>query len=89
MPRVAFTPNLERHISCPTQEVAGDSVRAALDAVFAGNPRLRSYILDDQDRVRQHIYIFVNNERIADRERLSDPVQAQDEIYVLQALTGG
>lgn len=89
MPRVAFTPNLERHLACPAQDVVGATVRAALDAVFAENPRLRSYILDDQDRVRQHIYIFINNERIADRERLSDPVQAQDEIYVMQALTGG
>ena len=89
MPRVAFTPNLERHVSCPAQDVEGATVRDALDAVFAANARLRSYILDDQDRVRQHVYIFINNERIADRERLSDPVKAQDEIYVMQALTGG
>ena len=89
MPRVAFTPNLERHLACPPRDVGGVTVRAALDAVFAENPRLRSYILDDQDRVRQHVYIFVNNDRIADRERLRDPVQAQDEIYVMQALTGG
>ena len=89
MARVAFTPNLQRHIACPAQEAAGDSLRAVLDAVFVNNPRLRSYILDDQDRVRQHVYIFINNERIADRERLSDPVQDHDEIYVMQALTGG
>ncbi len=89
MPRVAFTPNLQRHISCPPQDVGGATVRAALDTVFAGNPRLRSYILDDQDRLRQHIYIFINNDRIADREGLSDTVGAQDEIYVMQALTGG
>lgn len=89
MPRVAFTPNLERHLACPPRDVTGATVRAALDAVFAENPRLRSYILDDQDRLRQHVYIFVNNDRIADRKRLSDPVQAQDEIYVMQALTGG
>lgn len=89
MTRIAFTPNLERHLPCPMQEADGETVRAVLDAVFAVNPRLRSYILDDQDRLRQHVYIFVNNERVADRDRLSDPVGPQDEIYVMQALTGG
>lgn len=89
MARVAFTPNLQRHLPCPTQDADGSTVGAVLDAVFRDNPRLRSYILDDQGRVRQHIYIFLNNDRIADRERLSDPVKAEDEIYVMQALTGG
>ena len=54
MPRVAFTANLQRHLSCPVQDVPGNTVRAVLDGVFATQPRLRSYILDDQDRVRKH-----------------------------------
>jgi molybdopterin synthase sulfur carrier subunit len=87
--RVAFTANLERHLSCPVQTVPGDSVRAVLDAVFATQPRLRSYILDDQDRVRRHVAIYVNGERIADRDRLSDPVSEADELFVFQALSGG
>ena len=71
------------------QTVPGDSVRAVLDAVFATQPRLRSYILDDQDRVRRHVAIYVNGERIADRDRLSDPVTEADELFVFQALSGG
>ena len=55
--RVAFTANLQRHLSCPDQTVPGDTVRAVLDQVFAAEPRLRSYILDDQDRVRRHVAI--------------------------------
>ena len=39
---VAFTANLERHLSCPVQTVPGDTVRAVLDGVFAAQPRLRS-----------------------------------------------
>jgi sulfur-carrier protein len=60
-----------------------------LDAVFATQPRLRSYILDDQGRVRRHVAIYVNGDRIADRNRLGDPVTEADEVFVFQALSGG
>jgi sulfur-carrier protein len=87
--RVSFTANLQRHLSCPDQTVPGSTVRAVLDQVFAGEPRLRSYILDDQDRVRKHVAIYVNGDQIADRLRLSDPVSDTDEVFVFQALSGG
>jgi molybdopterin converting factor small subunit len=87
--RVAFTANLERHLSCPVQTVPGNTVRAVLDGVFATEPRLRSYVLDDQDRVRRHVAIYVNGDRIADRDRLGDPVSDADEVFVFQALSGG
>ena len=89
MARVAFTANLQRHLDCPVQTAPGQSVRAVLEHVFVAQPRLRSYLLDDQDRVRRHVAIYVNGERIADRERLSDPVDDGDEIFVFQALSGG
>lgn len=89
MARIAFTANLERHLSCPVQTVPGDTVRAVLNGVFAAQPRLRSYILDDQDRVRRHVAIYVNGERIVDRDRLTDPVTEADEVFVFQALSGG
>lgn len=62
---------------------------AVLDQVFAAEPRLRSYILDDQDRLRRHVIIYVNDARIADRDRLSDLVGETDEVFVFQALSGG
>lgn len=89
MARVAFTTNLQRHVACPTQDVSGNSVRAILDAVFAANPRLRSYILDDQNRLRRHVHIYVNESRIADPIGLTDLVRDSDEVFVFQALTGG
>ena len=69
--------------------VPGPTVHAVLTQVFAAEPRLRSYILDDQDRVRRHVAIYVNGERIVDRDRLSDPVGDADEVFVFQALSGG
>ena len=89
MARVRFTANLERHIAAPTSEAPGDTVRAALDNVFQANPPLRGYIVDERGALRKHMLIFINGEQIADREKLSDKVKAADEIFVLQALSGG
>jgi hypothetical protein len=64
-------------------------VRAVLDAVFATNPRLRGYVLDDQGRLRQHVVVFVDGSQVRDRLLLADPVPERGEVAVLQALSGG
>jgi sulfur-carrier protein len=89
MPTVAFTPNIQRHVNCPTSTVAGDTVRQVLDAVFEGNPRARGYVLDDQGVVRSHMVVFVDGRQVRDRQKLSDPVRPEAEVYVAQALSGG
>ena len=89
MIRVCFTANLQRHLAAPPCEVVANTVREALDAVFAGNERLRGYVVDEQGAVRKHMVIFVNGQPLQDRERLSDPVGDGAEIFVMQALSGG
>lgn len=89
MAKVVFTANLQRHIACPVQRASGETVRAVLNEVFAGNPKLRGYILDDQDRVRRHVHVYINNERITDTTSLSDRIGGDDELFVFQALSGG
>jgi molybdopterin synthase sulfur carrier subunit len=89
MPRVHFTPNLQRHVSCPPAEVAGRTVREVLDAVFALYPRARGYILDERGELRQHVVTFVNGVQVYDRSGLSDAVPSDGEVYVMQALSGG
>ena len=89
MPRISFTPNLERHLSAPTVEADGATVREVLDRVFADNPRLGRYILDDQRRLRQHVVVFVDGEQVRDKADLSDAVPPGSEVYVMQALSGG
>jgi molybdopterin converting factor small subunit len=89
MVRVLFTPNLQRHVTCPPREVAGRNVREVLDAVFADNPRARGYVLDERGAVRAHMTVFINSAPIRDPEGLSDPVPDGAEVYVFQALSGG
>lgn len=89
MPRVTFTANLQRHLDVPSLNVGGARVGEVLAAVFEQRPLLRSYIVDDQGRLRRHVNVFVNSAMIADREGLSDAVQPDDEVFVFQALSGG
>ena len=89
MATVNFTSTLERHIECPPRDAQGDTVRQVLDGVFADNPKLRGYILDERGACRQHIVVFVDGEAVHDRVDLSDPVPVDAEIYVFQALSGG
>lgn len=89
MPTVAFTHVLQRHIEQPPEQVDGATVNEALGQVFAKNPRLRGYILEEDGSVRKHIAIWVAGLPLRDRDALSDPIDADDEVYVMQALSGG
>ena len=89
MAKVIFTPNLMRHVDCPPVDAPGMTVRAVLAAVFEQNPRLKSYVVDEQFSLRRHMGIIVDGEIVIDRKALSDKVQSSSEVYVLQALSGG
>jgi sulfur-carrier protein len=89
MPIVEFAPALTRHVPCPQQRVEAATLRAALSAAFRAAPALRRYVLDDQGAVRQHVAVFVNARMIASRSALDIPLQVDDKVLVIQALTGG
>ena len=89
MPKVTFTCALQRFLPAPSAEVDGDTIGEALTAVFAKNPMLRGYVLDDQGRLRRHVVLYVKGRAPAQRVKLSDCVAASDEVFVFQALTGG
>ncbi|MCB0685041.1 MAG: MoaD/ThiS family protein [Saprospiraceae bacterium] len=52
-------------------------------------PGLRNYIVDEQGQLRKHVNIFIQQKLIKDRINLQDPIQPDDEIYIMQALSGG
>ena len=58
-------------------------VLADLDRQYAG---IRFRMIDEQDRIRRHIRIFVNGEQVRE---LSQPLRATDEVVIVQALSGG
>jgi molybdopterin synthase sulfur carrier subunit len=89
MPRVIFTPNIQRHVPCPEAQVCGQTVGEVLARVFEDNPQARSYVLDDQAALRKHITVFIDGKMIRDRTHLSDAVGEYSTLYVFQALSGG
>ena len=89
MATVRFTRNIQRHVECPTREVSGFTLREVLDEYFRENERARGYVLDEQGKVRQHMVVFIDGDLVIDREKLSDRVEPNSVIDVIQALSGG
>lgn len=89
MPRVEFTPHLQRHLTVSSVEAPGSTVREVLDKVFSQNQVLRGYIVDEHGALRKHVVVFVDGNAIADRRGLSDSVAPNAQIFVMQALSGG
>ena len=89
MPTIHLTSHLRRIAPAGPVEVDAATLGAALDAYFAAAPRVRSYILDDQGRLRRHVAVFIDGELLVDKSNLGRSVSPASEIYVMQALSGG
>jgi hypothetical protein len=89
MPSIEFTPNLTRHTQCPRAELDAATVGELLERYFERWPAVRGYVLDDQGGVRQHVKVLVDGANLRDRVRLSDDLNAQSQVFVFQALSGG
>ncbi len=89
MPIVIFAPHLQRHVQCPPQHVPAESLRAVLDVALKAAPNLRPYVLDEQGHIRKHVAVFINNQMHVRRHDLSIMLTDNDEVHVIQALSGG
>jgi molybdopterin converting factor small subunit len=89
MTTVRFTANIQRHVACPPMEVEAATVREALEAYFRANARARSYVLDDQGRLRKHMATFVNGSQTQHADHLSDALPEGAVVDVIQSLSGG
>ncbi len=89
MPTVRFTQNIQRHVPCPTREVAGATVREAIEDYLRTNERARGYLFDDQGKLRHHMAAFIDGRQVEDRDHLSDPIEAGAVVDLVQALSGG
>jgi hypothetical protein len=89
MATVTFAQSIRSHVEVAPCEVVAATVGEALEAVFAGNERLRGYVLDDAGALRKHVSVIVNGETVRDRRSLSDPLALGADIFVMQALSGG
>lgn len=91
MPRVKFTSHLQKFFPTLQQgiPVEGQTVAEVVRVLEGRYPGLASYIVDERGMLRKHVNIFIDSDMIADRERLQDPVQDGQQVFIMQALSGG
>lgn len=89
MPFITCTQHLREVGPSQLECFTGNTVGEVLQSISDSYPRLLGYVLDDQGEVRKHVAIFINGELQNRRTVLVRSVEENDEIYVLQALSGG
>jgi sulfur-carrier protein len=87
--RIAFTSHLRAVGPCDETAYGGATLAEVLDSLAADYPLVKSYVLDDQGRVRKHIAIFIDGEMRPRETALRAPLSETSRVYVLQALSGG
>ena len=69
--------------------VEASTVAEVVRAIEAMAPGFSFYVCDERGSLRPHVNIFIEDERIVDRARLSDRVAPDSRVFILQALSGG
>ncbi len=70
----------------PIVTADGESVGALLADLDRRYPGIRFRMVDEQDRIRPHMKVFVNDEAVRD---LMTAIAPTDEVTIIQALSGG
>jgi len=67
-------------------EASGSTLGAVLADLDGKYPGIRFRMVDEQDRTRPHMRFFVNRVAVFD---LGHPLRPDDELAIVQALSGG
>ncbi len=67
-------------------EADGETLAELLADLDRRYPGIRFRMIDEQDRIRPHLRFFVNGEQVFE---LARPLRAEDEVDIVQALSGG
>ncbi len=84
--RVRIPSPLHSYTGAPVVEATGATLDALLRDLDRRHPGIRFRMIDEQDRVRPHIRVFVNGAQVHDLARGLRPT---DEVTIVQALSGG
>jgi molybdopterin converting factor small subunit len=64
----------------------GDTIGDVLLDLERAHPGMRFRMIDEQDRIRPHIRIFINQREV---NSLDEPLAGADEVHLICALSGG
>ena len=65
---------------------AGSTLAAVLAELDRAHPGMRFRMIDEQDRIRPHIRIFINEREVRSVE---EPLARRDVVHLICALSGG
>jgi len=89
MAQLHFTSWLREVVPDGPVEAGGATVGEALAVLFSERPHVRSYLLDEQGRLRKHVCVFADGVRLPQKATLEHVITPQSKLYVMQALSGG
>ncbi|MDN5210995.1 MoaD/ThiS family protein [Fulvivirgaceae bacterium BMA12] len=90
MPTIKFTYALKRfYPGLKEVSIAADTVADVVRKLDEIYPRMSTYIVDERGALRKHVNIFIGSTIIEDKISLADKVRDDDEVYIMQALSGG
>ncbi len=84
--RVLVPTPLRSYTAASHVEAEGATVAELLADLDRRYPGIRFRMIDEQDRMRPHIRFFVNGEQVFD---LARPLRPDDQVDIVQALSGG
>lgn len=70
-------------------EVEAATVAELVRALDEIAPGIALYVCDERGSLRTHVNVFIGENRVNDRQRLTDPVPADGRVFIMQALSGG
>jgi len=65
---------------------SGATIAELLAGLERAHPGIRFRMIDEQDRIRPHIRIFIGRREV---KRLDEPLRTSDEVHLICALSGG
>lgn len=77
---------LQSYTGAPLVDGSGDTLGAVLDGLEQRFPGLRFRIVDEQERIRPHLRVFVNGRPVFD---LNAPLPPTEQVNFVLALSGG
>lgn len=67
-------------------DIKGDSLAEVIDKLDSEYPGIKFRMIDEQEGIRQHIKLFVNNDEV---KTLKVDLKESDVVHIICALSGG
>jgi molybdopterin converting factor small subunit len=84
--RVLIPTALQSYTRAARVEASGRTLGELLADIDRRYPGFRFRMIDEQDRMRPNMRVFVNGQGVRD---LAQPLQPSDDVSIVQALSGG